>query len=193
MMRFKRRTLAMSLNATQSEVVFFGTSLDWMGLGFADGKIQKLAFGYATRDLVAARFDPSRWSVATPSREVQSWLDQLQKYSRGADYDFHRLPIDLTGYSDFQTEVLNRCRQIPHGQCLTYGELAEQVGSPGAGQAVGTVMRKNRIPLIIPCHRVITQNGLGKFSAPRGTEMKRRLLQLEGCLRDQGNQKWLFG
>jgi methylated-DNA-[protein]-cysteine S-methyltransferase len=63
---------------------------------------------------------------------------------------------------------------------LTYGELAAKAGYPGAARAVGNCMAANRIPLLIPCHRVVCAGGrLGSYSAPGGTVTKRRLLALE--------------
>jgi len=65
---------------------------------------------------------------------------------------------------------------------LTYGQLATRAGSPRSARAVGNVMASNRVPLIIPCHRVVAAGGaLGGFSAPHGTRLKRRLLKLEGA------------
>ena len=78
--------------------------------------------------------------------------------------------------------MIHQCRLIPYGQVLTYGELAERAGSPRAARAVGNVMRTNRFPLIVPCHRVVGAAGaLGGYSAPTGLKMKRRLLRLEAA------------
>ena len=76
-----------------------------------------------------------------------------------------------------------RGRRLPadsRGLTRTYGELAAECGSPGAARAVGSVMAKNRYPLIVPCHRVLAAGGeLGGYSAPDGLKMKRRLLEME--------------
>jgi O-6-methylguanine DNA methyltransferase len=66
---------------------------------------------------------------------------------------------------------------IPWGSALTYGELAVAVGSPRATRAVGTACATNRLPLIIPCHRVLAADGPGGFSS--GLEWKAKLLELE--------------
>jgi methylated-DNA-[protein]-cysteine S-methyltransferase len=71
-------------------------------------------------------------------------------------------------------------RRIRFGQTHSYGELASLVGSPRAARAVGSVMAKNRTPLVVPCHRVLASRGaIGGFSAMDGVHMKRRLLDLE--------------
>ena len=69
---------------------------------------------------------------------------------------------------------------VPCGETTDYTGLASQAGSPKAARAVGSVMAKNPLPLIIPCHRIVARSGLiGGFSAPGGTTMKKRLLRHE--------------
>ena len=68
-------------------------------------------------------------------------------------------------------------RSIKYGQVLSYKDLASKVGLPKAYRAVGTACGSNRIPIIIPCHRVVSTNGLGGFGG--GLERKKFLLNLE--------------
>ncbi len=104
---------------------------------------------------------------------------QLQRFFDGCPVVF-RVRLDLSERTDFQRDVLLACAAIPFGETLTYGQLAELVGHPGAARAVGSVMASNLIPIVIPCHRVVAANRqLGGFSAPGGTDTKKRLLQLE--------------
>jgi methylated-DNA-[protein]-cysteine S-methyltransferase len=106
--------------------------------------------------------------------------ERLARFADGESVDFDDLPISLTGMTVFQKRVVAACRAIPWGETVSYGQLATIVGRPGAARAVGTVMRKNRYPLIVPCHRVLASGGnLGGYSAPQGLVMKRRLLTLE--------------
>ena len=89
--------------------------------------------------------------------------------------------VELDHLAPFARRVVELCRRIPYGQTLTYGELAAQAGSPRAARAVGNVMRTNRCPLVVPCHRVVPSgSGLGGYSAPGGVRAKLRLLELEG-------------
>jgi methylated-DNA-[protein]-cysteine S-methyltransferase len=86
------------------------------------------------------------------------------------------------GLTEFQIKVLVRTAGIPRGKTLTYGELAAMVGHPGACRAVGTALRKNPFPIIIPCHRVIRSDGsLGNYSSG-GTARKRALLLEENAI-----------
>ena len=107
-------------------------------------------------------------------------LELLQQFAAGDMVDLARIPLSLNHLTPFQRRVVKACRAIKRGQSLSYGEVAAKAGSPGAARAVGQVMRTNRTPLIVPCHRVVAAGGkLGGFSAPQGLAMKRRLLELE--------------
>ena len=83
----------------------------------------------------------------------------------------------LTG-TEFQKEVWREMKKIPRGEMRTYGEIAEAIGRPNAVRAVGSACGANPVPLFIPCHRVVAQNGLGGFGA--GLPWKKLLLELEG-------------
>lgn len=86
--------------------------------------------------------------------------------------------LDLTGYTDFEKKVYAALRKVPAGSVVTYAGLAKRAGYPGAARAVGTAMKKNRLPIVIPCHRVVPAvGGLGRYSA--GVRWKRLLLALE--------------
>ncbi|WP_172991956.1 methylated-DNA--[protein]-cysteine S-methyltransferase [Lacipirellula parvula] len=107
-------------------------------------------------------------------------LDLLQRFAAGEPVDLKKVPIAVDHLSPFQQKVVKACRAIKRGATLSYGEVAAQAGSSGAARAVGSVMRSNRTPLIVPCHRVVAAGGrIGGFSAPDGLVMKRRLLELE--------------
>ena len=100
---------------------------------------------------------------------------QLQEYARGERREF-QLELDLAG-SEFELRVWNALRAIPWGQTRTYGEIARGIGDPGAARAVGRANGRNPLPIVVPCHRVVSSKGLGGFSA--GLEWKQRLLALE--------------
>ena len=79
--------------------------------------------------------------------------------------------------TNFRLKVYQEMQKIPYGKSITYSDLACKVGSPKAFRAVGTACGKNPLPLIIPCHRVKAQSGLGGFTG--GLNIKRFLLSLE--------------
>ena len=107
--------------------------------------------------------------------------EQITAYFEGVCVNFSRdVPLVLDGFSPFGISVLTTCRDIGFSQTITYGQLAKKSGRPNASRAVGSVLAKNPLPLLIPCHRIIRSDGkIGGFSAPGGTTLKKRLLELE--------------
>lgn len=105
---------------------------------------------------------------------------RIKAYYKGQGVDFKRLVVCFDGLTDFQGNVLTTLRQITYGHTISYGDLANRSNCPRGARAIGTVMAKNPLPLIIPCHRVIKKDGsLGYFSAAGGVETKQRMLDLE--------------
>jgi methylated-DNA-[protein]-cysteine S-methyltransferase len=88
------------------------------------------------------------------------------------------VPIDWRGVAQFDRAVLTAIRAIPPGDAWTYGEVANAIGKPGAARAVGGALGRNRVPVIVPCHRVVAAKGLGGFGL--GLDAKRALLAAEG-------------
>jgi methylated-DNA-[protein]-cysteine S-methyltransferase len=111
-----------------------------------------------------------------PLDEVRRELDQ---YFEGKRRDFD-LPLDLR-VAPFHEAVLHELARVPYGRTETYGALAAKVGRPKAARAVGTVMNRNPIPIILPCHRIVGANGsLTGYAG--GLHVKRALLELEGAM-----------
>lgn len=102
---------------------------------------------------------------------------QLQDYFARRRRDFD-LPLAPRG-SDFERQVWQGLCEIPYGGVETYGQLARRVG--GVARAVGQACGANPIPIVIPCHRVLSASGAGGFSAPGGVDTKYKLLTLEGA------------
>lgn len=159
----------------------FPSDLGWMVLVTDGTQIQRLTFGFSSQGTARQRFARNRgWVWPAPSRSENSWIRAIQEYAAGRPIDLSQLPVDESHMTAFQKRVRDRCKQLKRGQMLTYGQLAEWAGFPGAARAVGSVMSRNQTPLIMPCHRVVGAANLGGFSTPQGLEMKRRLLRLEG-------------
>ena len=112
----------------------------------------------------------------------------IQAHLAGQPQDLRDLPLDFSGVQDFERRVYAAARALDPGQTCTYGEMAHAIGQPAALRAVGQALGHNPWPLVIPCHRVLAAGGrLGGFSAPGGSETKRRLLVLEmGMFRREG-------
>ncbi|OAN50330.1 cysteine methyltransferase [Paramagnetospirillum marisnigri] len=102
---------------------------------------------------------------------------QLEEYFEGSRKSFD-LPLAPHG-TEFQRKVWAALSEIPFGATLTYGQLAEKLGT--APRALGGACGRNPIPVIIPCHRVLAANGgLGGYSGIDGIETKQFLLKHEG-------------
>jgi methylated-DNA-[protein]-cysteine S-methyltransferase len=113
-------------------------------------------------------------------RAVDPVRRQLDEYFDGERHDFE-LPIDLRVANDFSRTVLDELVHVPYGQVTTYGALAAQAGRPRAARAVGTVMNRNPIPIVLPCHRVVGSTG-SLVGYGGGLERKQQLLTLEGAI-----------
>ena len=85
--------------------------------------------------------------------------------------------LDLSACTDFQKQIYALVQTIPRGKTMTYGQVAERAGKPGAARAVGRAMAGNPFAILVPCHRVVAKRGLGGYLW--GTEMKEKLLRLE--------------
>lgn len=96
------------------------------------------------------------------------------------------IDLDLGAVPEFDRRVYEVVREIPPGETLTYGEVANRLGAPGSAQAVGQALGRNPFPPIVPCHRVLAAGGkIGGFSARGGARTKRRMLENEGAIMEQ--------
>ncbi|MCZ6879291.1 MAG: methylated-DNA--[protein]-cysteine S-methyltransferase [Acidobacteria bacterium] len=112
---------------------------------------------------------------------VNKAIEQLSGYFEGKRRVFE-MPLDLRGTA-FQLRVWNELLKIPYGSTVSYGEVARRIGKPRASQAVGAAVGRNPVPIVVPCHRVIGQDGsLVGFAG--GLATKEKLLELEGWVRE---------
>jgi methylated-DNA-[protein]-cysteine S-methyltransferase len=127
-------------------------------------------------------------TAETPS--IVHSIEQIKPYQTALSaYMENRIPIpenfrvDCHQMTSFQQQILELVQQIPFGATTTYGELADQINNPNASRAIGQVLRRNPIPIIIPCHRVISSDGtLGGYGGVIGSKRKITLLKHEGVI-----------
>ena len=118
--------------------------------------------------------------VLRAPRAVDDAKRELDDYFEGRRTSFD-LTLDLERVAPFHREVLAELARVPFGQTTTYGTLAAQAGRPSAARAVGTVMNRSPIPIVLPCHRVVGANGsLTGYAG--GLHVKEALLRLEGAI-----------
>ena len=132
-----------------------------------DAEAERLARTFGSRVLRSPR----------PTDEARRQLDE---YFDGKRRDFE-LEVDLRAAREFGRAVLAELARVPYGEVTTYGTLAARAGRPRAARAVGTVMNRNPVPIVLPCHRVVGSTG-SLVGYAGGLERKRTLLELEGAL-----------
>jgi len=144
--------------------------------------VWNLTFGFSTATAARLKLDPQlfRQSKECKAAWAKKLAGRIDAFLSGCEDLFDDIAVELGSVTEFQRAVYENCRRIPYGTTVSYAELAEWAGRPNASRAVGTCMAKNRIPLIVPCHRVVRADGvIGNFSAPGGRETKRLLLEME--------------
>lgn len=120
------------------------------------------------------------------SKTIESCIKELKEYFSGRRKEFS-IPIKPNG-SIFEQEVWNELRRIPHGQTISYEQLAVRLGNPKKIRAAGRANGKNPLAIVIPCHRVIGKDG-SLVGYAGGLDRKEFLLHLEGAI---GKQVSLF-
>ena len=131
----------------------------------------------AAREELARAYGPRVLRASRPLERIRLELDE---YFEGRRQVFD-LETDLRAVPGFHLQVLRELAEVAYGTVTTYGALAAKVGHPKAARAVGTVMNRNPIPIVLPCHRVIGASGkLVGYGG--GLDVKEHLLRLEGAL-----------
>jgi methylated-DNA-[protein]-cysteine S-methyltransferase len=138
-------------------------------LAGVDGRLMHLR-------MVDQTYEPDRAGWTSDDGAFADAVAQLEAYFAGDLMDFD-LDLDLVG-TQFQRRVWEALITIPYGETRSYGQIAQQIGSPGASRAVGLANGHNPIGIIVPCHRVIGANGsLTGYGG--GLDRKKSLLEME--------------
>ena len=149
-------------------------------LAFAvDGEGALISLQFAESD-GASDMEEELWDegfeVSRDETQTARAREELREYHDGERREFG-LPLFFVG-SEWQKAVWRELTRIPYGETRSYGEIADRLDRPGAARAVGRANATNRLPLVVPCHRVIAADGtLGGFNG--GLHLKERLLEHE--------------
>lgn len=168
----------------------FETSLGWVAWLWSAKGLYALTLPTATpAEARAALGNGIRlvevWTSRGAQRGKGALVGALTAYLKGERTSFEAVPVDWSGYTPFVRQVLRAVRHIPWGTTVTYGDVANVIGNQNAARAVGNALGRNRTPLVVPCHRVVSADGKpGGWSGPPG--WKERLLRNEGCLSRRG-------
>jgi O-6-methylguanine DNA methyltransferase len=145
-------------------------------------KTEFMTLGVTVQDdaVTEIRFHDGNCRPAATAMEKRV-ASELQEYAAGGRQHFE-FPIAPAG-TPFQQKVWTQLQRIPFGETRSYGDVAKAIGKPDAYRAVGGANHHNPIPIVIPCHRVVSSDGtLAGFGG--GVDLKRRLLALESSLTD---------
>jgi len=169
------------LDRAMKNLLIIKPDLFWLGVVVSERKVVRLCFSYSEKGIREGLGIKSSQRRSVSSL-LQSLKDDMTDYWKGVRVDFSGYPLDLAGYPPFYKKVWTQTRLIPYGEVRSYKWVAEAIGTRGF-RAVGKALGNNPFPIIVPCHRVIKEDGgLGGFSS--GLAIKRRLLKIEGFLKD---------
>jgi len=173
----------MKQQPSEASARIFRTPLGWAGVAASDAGITRVILPKADRKSVERELKrvecraASGKGVKGRSELLNQAVNLLERFFAGEDVLFD-LPLDLRYYTPFQQRVWNTCAAIPYGKTRSYQWIAERIKRPKAARAVGQAMGANPVPVVVPCHRVVTAAGrLGGFSG--GLGLKKKLLGLE--------------
>jgi methylated-DNA-[protein]-cysteine S-methyltransferase len=161
---------------------FFETSMGRSAIAWSEQGIARIQFPEATDANAAPRLAAdAELSREDPPPKIERAIARITRHLAGDLQDLRDLPLDFEGVPSFHQRVYRGALAIAAGCTVSYGELAANIGAPGAARAVGQALGKNPCPIVVPCHRVLAAGGkAGGFSAPGGIGSKRRILAIEG-------------
>ena len=152
--------------------------LGWMGLLSTTKGLRRLSIKPQPEEALDA-LGPSLESATLEPMAFDSVLKQIERYFKGDNDALRRITLDIEKSSPFFEASWQACISIPAGQTRSYAWLAAAAGSPRAARAAGQAMARNKLALIIPCHRVIGSSGKLHGYGAGGLAVKSRLLALE--------------
>ena len=161
----------------------FDTAIGRCGIAWtADGAIHAVQLPETSdaRTLLRMRRRCGGAPECEPPDAVARVIERVQRLLEGDRDAMLDVAIDYSGVPPFQQRVYEAARAIAPGRVKTYGELARELGEPGASRAVGQALGHNPFAPIVPCHRILAAQGAsGGFSAEGGTRTKLRMLEIE--------------
>ncbi len=170
-------------DTAEEHFALFETARGTAGIAWTLRGIKQIQLPEATAEVTRARLQRGRSFSVEASAEgaIAEAIEQLQAHLAGTPQSLTNLRLDLAEVTPFRRLIYTALRDVSVGEVVSYGELADQVGSPGAARAVGNAMAVNPLPLVVPCHRVLAAGRrIGGFSAHGGAQTKVDLLALEG-------------
>ncbi|HUY86611.1 MAG TPA: methylated-DNA--[protein]-cysteine S-methyltransferase, partial [Acidimicrobiales bacterium] len=168
----------------ETSYAFFDTALGECALLWRDEMTVGLRLPHPNRRaaLNQLKMEFGKPTESPMTREAKKVSGAVKRHLEGGKPDLAGIELDMTGVQPFSRSVYEFVRSIKAGETLTYGQVAEAIGNPGAARAVGQALGRNPFAIIVPCHRVVGSGGrIGGFSAAGGASTKMSLLEIEGA------------
>ncbi|MBF6356406.1 methylated-DNA--[protein]-cysteine S-methyltransferase [Nocardia higoensis] len=171
---------AASPDPTRADIALFDTAIGICAISWRADAVVGFRLPEADPDAARERLRRAGATQSEPTENIRAAIEGVRAHLTGELDDLRWIRLDLTGLPGFHRTVYEITRAIDPGHTLSYGQVAERAGLPGAAQAVGQALGRNPIALIVPCHRVLAaDHALHGFSAPGGIGTKARLLEIE--------------
>ncbi len=156
----------------------FDTKFGWIAIVASEQGLCKLTLPQPATDKALTLIGDLLPKSVANAASFRDLILRIGSYFEGENVEF-RDPLDLRTSTAFQQEVWQATCTVPYGETQTYGWIAQQLGRPKSGQAVGKALACNPLPIVIPCHRIVgsARGSLGGFRG--GMELKKQLLHLE--------------
>ncbi len=157
----------------------FETNMGWVAIV---GSQQGIVRASLPESSLEAALDVVQPEINEAEHVPEEFVDDrnlITAYCAGEDVDLAGIPIDTRTATPFFRKAWDACRSIPPGETRSYAWLAEQAGNLNAARGAGQAMARNKLALLVPCHRVIGANGALHGFGGAGLPLKARLLQME--------------
>ena len=159
----------------------FRTRLGWVGVVSSDVGVRRTTLPQPSPADCAPIMGPEIEASTESPAEVAPLRNRIVAYFEGEQIGFEDVAVDVGDASPFLRAAWDACLSIPYGETRTYKWLAEQAGRPRAPRAAGQAMARNRLPIVVPCHRVVASDGSlhGFGRGASQLDLKQRLIDLE--------------
>lgn len=157
----------------------FETDMGWVAIVGSDHGIVRASLTEDAPETALDRVQPEIHSAEHAPDEYADAQDLISAYCAGEPIDLADIPIDTRSATPFFRKAWDACRTIPAGETRSYGWLAEQVGNLKAARGAGQAMARNKLALLVPCHRVVSSTGALHGFGGAGLPLKSQLLALE--------------
>ena len=168
----------MSKRAVEETYAVWATAWGAMGAVAVNARIVRIVLPHYQRRDLEQLLAWEHQKASADDAPFERLIELSRDYFNGKPTDFAEIDVKTPGA--FAGDVLAACREIPYGQTRSYSRLAMEMGREEAAHALAAALGKNPVPLVIPCHRVIYNDGrVGGFSADGGPALKARMLEME--------------